>query len=74
MSEKHGFMVLGPAVLAVLVYGSPALAEEPTEPESTVTADDREKPYGFRIPPRPRERQEPPSVPIEETSIKMAPS
>ncbi|MGP3916266.1 neutral zinc metallopeptidase [Nonomuraea sp. 10N515B] len=72
MSEKHGLMVLGPAFLAVLVYGSPALAEEePTEPESTMTADDGEKPYGFRIPPRPRERQEPPSAPIEETSIKM---
>ncbi|MGP3965391.1 hypothetical protein ACTWPT_56535 [Nonomuraea sp. 3N208] len=108
MSEKQGLMVLGPAFLAVLGFGSPALAEEPTEPESTVTApaeshegeetgqaepapadrsdepetgtddsdvsdgtDDGEEPYGFRIPPQPRERQEPPSAPIEETSIKM---
>jgi hypothetical protein len=38
MNEMQRLMLLGPAFLATLVYGSPALAEEPTEPESTATA------------------------------------
>lgn len=70
MSEKRRLMLLGPAFLATLVYGSPALAdEEPAEPESTATAPaETEESEGTKSArPVPADRSDKPENPPEES-------